>query len=150
MDTLYRELVKFGIVGAVAFVVDMGSFNVLRHTLLVAKPTTATLVSALIATIVAWLGNRWWTFRHRRNRPAHHEAALFIATNAAAMVVQVGVIGFSHYVLLLQSLTADNVAKFTGIVLGTILRFWAYRTFVFAGSPPGADDDAIDRTAGPG
>lgn len=138
IDTLYREMLKFGIVGAIAFVVDMGSFNLLRQTVLSHKPTTATIVSAALATIVAWIGNRVWTFRHRRNRPVHHEAVLFLATNAVAMGVQVGFVAFTHYVLMLQSIAADNVSKFIGIALGTLLRFWAYRTFVFAGT---ADDD---------
>jgi len=135
IDLLYREMLKFGVVGAVAFVVDMGTFNLLRHGIFAHKPTTATVISALVATVVAWVGNRAWTFRHRRNRPAHHEALLFAGTNGAAMLVQMGVVGFSHYVLALQTLTADNIAKFLGIALGTLLRFWAYRRFVFAGEP---------------
>ncbi|MCA0335642.1 MAG: GtrA family protein [Actinobacteria bacterium] len=140
MGTLYRELVKFGIIGGIAFVIDMGSFNLLRHTLLQSKPTTATLVSAALATGFAWIGNRMWTFRHRRNRPPHHEAVLFLGTNGVAMLLQIGIVGFSHYVLQFQSLAADNASKLIGIVLGTILRFWAYRTFVFAGEPRDRSD----------
>lgn len=140
---MYREAIKFGVVGIVAFIVDMGSFNVLRHTLLEGKPTAATVVSALIATVVAWIGNRSWTFRHRRNRPAHHEAALFATTNGVALVLQAGVVAFSNYVLDLQSLTADNIAKMIGIGLGTLFRFWAYRTFVFAGEPLDVDTSPL-------
>lgn len=143
VDTIYREIVKFGIVGAVAFVVDMGSFNVLRHGLLESKPTTATIVSAALGTAVAWLGNRLWTFRHRRNRPAHHEAALFVATNGVAMLMQVGVVAVSHYVLGFASVGADNVAKLVGIGLGTLFRFWAYRTVVFAGEPLDTDTSPL-------
>jgi putative flippase GtrA len=143
VDVLYREMIKFGVVGAVAFVVDMGSFNVLRRTVFVDRPTAATVVSAFLATVVAWVGNRVWTFRHRRNRPVHHEAALFALTNGAALVIQAGVVATSHYVLGLQSLAADNVAKVVGIGLGTLFRFWAYRTFVFAGGPVAADGSAV-------
>ncbi|HYN28902.1 MAG TPA: GtrA family protein [Dermatophilaceae bacterium] len=143
VDVLYREMIKFGVVGAVAFVVDLGSFNVLRRTVMDDRPTTATIVSAMLATVVAWLGNRMWTFRHRRNRPMHHEAALFAATNGVALVIQAGVVATSHYLLGLQSLAADNVAKVVGIGLGTLFRFWAYRTFVFAGEPLGADTSPL-------
>ncbi len=149
VDTLYREVIKFGIVGGVAFVIDMGSFNLLRHTVLSAKPTTATVLSATLATVFAWIGNRVWTFRHRRNRPVHHEAALFVGTNGVAMGVQVGVVALSHYVLGLQTITADNIAKFVGIVLGTILRFWAYRAIVFAGElDPSEDADSSSTPPG--
>jgi putative flippase GtrA len=131
IGVLYREAIKFGVVGAVAFVVDVGLMNLLRATVLEDKPTTAKVISASVATLVAWLGNRSWTFRHRSTRPVHHEAFLFFATNGVAMLIGVGTIAFSHYVLGLQTLAADNVANIIGIGLGTLFRFWAYRTFVF-------------------
>jgi putative flippase GtrA len=136
-------MIKFGVVGAVAFVVDMGSFNLLRRTVFDDRPTAATVVSAFLATVVAWVGNRLWTFRHRRNRPMHHEALLFAVTNGVALVIQAGVVATSHYVLGLQSLAADNVAKVVGIGLGTLFRFWAYRTFVFAGGPAVAGEGPL-------
>ena len=61
MDVVVREMIKFGAVGAVAFVVDVGVFNLLRFGLgdggpLEAKPITAKVISATCATVVAWLG----------------------------------------------------------------------------------------------
>lgn len=143
IDVLYREMIKFGVVGAVAFVVDLGLFNVLRRTVLEDKPTTATVISAAVATLVAWVGNRMWTFRHRRSRPVHHEALLFALTNGVAMLIQAGAIAFSHYALGLDTLLADNAAKITGIALGTLFRFWAYRTVVFAHEPIDEDTSPL-------
>nr|WP_240977935.1 GtrA family protein [Knoellia sp. DB2414S] len=128
-------MIKFGVVGGVAFIIDVGLFNLLRHTALEDKPSTAKVISAGVATLVAWIGNRMWTFRRRRNRPVHHEALLFFVTNGVALLIGVGVIAFSHYVLDLKSLSADNVANLIGIALGTLFRFWAYRTFVFSREP---------------
>src|SRR5689334_3708618 len=75
MDVVVREMVKFGAVGAIAFLVDVGTFNLLRFGLgdggpFEHKPITAKIISATLATIVAWLGNRLWTFRHRRRASA--------------------------------------------------------------------------------
>lgn len=131
IDVVYREILKFGIIGGCAFVIDVGVMNLLRHTVLEDKPSTAKVISATLATLFAWAGNRTWTFRHRRSRPMHHEVALFFVTNIIAMVIGVGSIAFSHYVLDLTSLFADNVANIVGIGLGTIFRFWAYRQYVF-------------------
>lgn len=131
IDVVYREILKFGIIGGIAFVIDVGVMNLLRHTVLEDKPSTAKVISATLATLFAWAGNRTWTFRHRRSRPMHHEVALFFVTNIIAMVIGVGSIAFSHYVLDLTSLFADNVANIVGIGLGTIFRFWAYRQYVF-------------------
>lgn len=132
ISVLWREVLKFGIVGAISFVVDVGVMNVLRHTVLEDKPTTAKIISASVATVVAWLGNRQWTFRHRRNRAAHQEFTLFVVTNLIALIIGVAAIAFSHYGLGLRSLLADNVANIFGIGFGTLFRFWAYRRFVFA------------------
>ena len=111
-------MIKFGIVGAVAFVVDLGLFNILRATVLsgygngpLSRAVIATIISAAVATCVAWIGNRVWTFRHRRNRPVHHEALLFALTNGVALLIQAGCVGFSHHVLGQETLVAENVAK---------------------------------------
>jgi putative flippase GtrA len=148
IDVLVREMLKFGMVGAVAFVIDLGGYNLLVFGLhlpgtpddqltvgvLHDKPLTARVISATMATLVAWLGNRLWTFRHRRNRQAAHELALFVFFNLVAMVIAVACLGISRYVFDLHSQLADNVTNIIGIGIGTLFRFWSYRRFVFAGS----------------
>ena len=146
VDVLYREMVKFGVVGAVAFVVDMGLFNLLLATVLSHKPTTSAIISALVATVVAWVGNRAWTFRHRRNRPIHHEAMLFALTNGVALVITAAVVWMANYAVGVTSVGWNNVAKFLGIALGTLFRFWAYRTFVFAAEPISVDTSPMGDT----
>jgi putative flippase GtrA len=147
LDVVAREVVKFGAVGALAFVVDVGVFNLLRFGLgdggvLETKPLSAKVVSAATATLVAWLGNRLWTFRHRRRASAGHELALFVAFNVAGMAIALSCLGVSHYLLDLTSPRDDNVsANGVGLVLGTLFRFWAYRTFVFRGEL--ADDPVL-------
>jgi putative flippase GtrA len=137
MDIVVREMVKFGAVGAIAFLVDVGTFNLLRFGLggggpFETKPITAKIVSASLATVVAWLGNRLWTFRHRRRASAGHELALFVVFNVVGMLIALGCLAFSHYVLDLRTARADNIsANGVGLVLGTLFRFWAYRLFVF-------------------
>ena len=135
MDLVYPEMIKFGVVGALAFVIDLGLANLLWHTVLSDKVTTAKVISGLVATLFAWFGNRQWTFRHRRSRPAHHEVALFFAVNLVALGISAVTLYVSHYGLDFVSILADNVATVVGIGLGTLFRFWAYRRFVFAAEP---------------
>ncbi|MEH3078650.1 MAG: GtrA family protein [Quadrisphaera sp.] len=146
-----RELGAFGVVGGLAFVVDVGLFNLLRFGgsgLLADQPLTAKVVSASVATVFAWAGNRWWTFRHRNRPAALRELAMFVLMNAAALLIGLAVLATSHYVLGLRGPLADNAANLVGIGLGTAFRYVAYRLWVFrrprgtgrAGQPhPGRD-----------
>ena len=138
VDVLYREIAKFGAVGAIAFVVDFGVFNLMRTGIiggehgLAEKPLTAKTISVLAATIVAWIGNRYWTFRHRRRASARREFMLFGVMNLGGLAISLACLGFSHYVLGLTSTLADNIAgNVIGLGLGTLFRFWAYRQLVF-------------------
>jgi len=135
MDVIYREMIKFGVVGLLAFIIDIGLANLLWHTVLADKVTTAKIISGAVATLFAWVGNRQWTFRHRRSRPAHHEVALFFGVNAIALGISAITLTISHYGLGYTTILADNIATILGIGLGTLFRFWAYRRFVFAGEP---------------
>ncbi|HET7476251.1 MAG TPA: GtrA family protein [Dermatophilaceae bacterium] len=149
LDVLVREMLKFGVVGAVAFVVDIGLFNLLRFAggegPMYDKPIRAKIVSVAVATLTAWLGNRYWTFRHRRRAAAHHELLLFVVFNVAGMAIALVCLATSHYLLNLRSPLADNVsANGVGLVLGTLFRFWAYRTFVFKGDALAGDNQLSD------
>jgi len=155
IDVLYRELLKFGAVGAIAFVVDIGVFNLMRTGIiggehgLAEKPLTAKTISVLAATVVAWLGNRYWTFRRRRRASRRREFMLFLLMNIGGLGISLAVLGFSHYVMGLTSALADNIAgNVIGLGLGTLFRFWAYRRLVFtAGLDLDAPEAPADHTA---
>ena len=133
---LARELAKFGTVGLVALVVDVTTFNLLRFAggegPLYTKPLTAKVISVVLATIVAYVGNRFWTYRNRRHQGYLREYVLFFVINGIGLAIALVCLWFSHYVLGLTTPLADNIsANVIGLALSTLFRFWAYRTFVF-------------------
>lgn len=131
------ELLRFGSVGGLAFVVDTGVFNLLRFgpgDLLEDKPITAKILSVAVATLVSWLGNRYWTFSDRKTETRARELLGFAVVNIGGMAIAVACLGISHYVLDLRSPLADNIsANGVGLVLGTAFRYLAYRSWVFTG-----------------
>ncbi len=132
LHDVVREGMKFGIVGALAFVVDFGVFNLVLLLTRGDKPLTAKTVSVVLATMVAYLGNRHWTFRHRGRSGLRREYALFFVLNGVGLAIALVCLWFSHYVLDLRSHLADNVsANGVGLALGTLFRFWSYRRWVF-------------------
>jgi putative flippase GtrA len=140
--TLAHEVAKFGVVGSIGFVVDVGIFNLLRFAgdpgVLEHKPLTAKAISVGCATVVTYLGNRHWTWSHRERSARHREAMLFFLFNGLGMAIALACLAVSHYLLDLHSPLADNLsANGVGLVLGMLFRFWAYRTYVF--TPRGGD-----------
>ncbi|WP_229749793.1 GtrA family protein [Flexivirga endophytica] len=133
--SLWRELAKFGVIGVVNIIIDMGLYNLLIAGPMPTKVTAAKIISGSVATLFAWVGNRYWTFRHRRNRPVHHEVVLFFGVNGVALAVSVLWVAFAHYVLGLDGKFWLNFNAMFGIGLGTIIRFWAYKQLVFRNEP---------------
>lgn len=132
LGRLAAEVAKFGTVGLVAFVIDAGLFNLLLATVLESSPLKAKGISVVVATTFAYLANRHWTYADRARTGAGRETALFFLTNAAALLISWACLAFTHYLLGLDSAIADNIsANIIGVGLGTLFRFWAYRTFVF-------------------
>ncbi|MBI5161058.1 MAG: GtrA family protein [Micrococcales bacterium] len=129
---ILHELAAFGGVGAISFLVDAGGFNLLRLTVLPDSPITAKVISVSVAIAVAWVGNRYLTFRTRRKDGVGREATLFLATNLAGLGIAAGCLAVSHYVLGFTSPLADNISgNVIGVGLGTLFRFLAYRLLVF-------------------
>ncbi|MBX7269149.1 GtrA family protein [Micromonospora sp. Llam7] len=144
---LIRELSKFATVGGVAFLVDFALFNYLIGPQGV-EQVTAKTISTVLAASFAFVGNRFWTWRHRKRSNPAREYALFFFFNAVGLGIAVACLAISRYGLgsiwptVFQTRLADNIASFVvGTGLGTLFRFWSYRRFVFveAGTPPVAE-----------
>jgi len=131
------ELVKFGIVGGLGTIIDLGGAAVL-HSAYHEGPLESKALSITAATIFTYAGSRFWTFRHRENQPVHREAVLFIALNVVGLIIAEVVIAATTYGLGLAGPLAYNAASFIGTGIGTIFRWYAYRKWVFlapAGQP---------------
>jgi len=152
---LASEAMKFGVVGAAGFIVDVSIFNALRYLgdpgVLQHKPLTAKALSVAVATVVTYLGNRHWTWSDRARSGARREMTLFFLFNGVGMAIALACLAISHYALDLRSPLADNIsANGFGLVLGMAFRFWSYRTFVFRRSPsPETEPDPTQRRNDP-
>ena len=133
-----REFIQFGMVGATAFVVDAGLFNLLQHGplgFLAGHPNTAQFVAAATATLYSWIANRLWTYRGRTRANATREAILFFFANACGIGISQFCLLFTHHILGYTSALADNIAVFVvGFALGTAFRFFFYHYVVFTGN----------------
>jgi putative flippase GtrA len=126
---LIHEGAKFGVVGGIGFLVTDGGTNLLQSPL--DGWLKANVIATVAATIVTYLGSRYWTFRHRERGGMGRETVLFLGLNAMGLGIQLACLGFVNYALGLSDSLDSNVALFLGICLGTLFRFWSYRKWVW-------------------
>jgi putative flippase GtrA len=133
------ELGRFGVVGVVAFVIDTLIYNALwSHD----NAYTAAVISTTISATVAFIGNRFWTWRHRARSSLRREYVLYAIFNVIGLFISLACLWISRDVLgawqpaIFHTRLADNIAKQGfGLALGTAFRFWAYRRYVFVAPP---------------
>lgn len=128
---LFHEIAKFGLVGGTSLVINFILFQVYssfkRNDVLVAS-----IVASVLSTIVAYLGNRYWTYRDRDCTGVGREVVLFFGSNGVGMVIQVGCLALTHYVIGWNSNLGDFFGNYVlGMSMGMGFRFWSYRTLIF-------------------
>jgi putative flippase GtrA len=133
-QVLVHEVGKFGIVGAIGFVVQIGVQNALYGGFKLG-PTTALVIAYCAATVVTFVGNRYWAFKHRKGKGLKTESVTFVVLNGIGILIQIGIVDAVYYGLDMRDSVSYNVATIIGIAIGTLFRFFTYRKFVFLAQP---------------
>ncbi len=125
---LINEGAKFGIIGIAGVVV----YNLVDNALLGVGPLKAATVAVIVTTVISYVANRYWSFRHRERTTVPRETVLFFALNGVGLLIQWAAVGFTYYGIGETGKLANFIANNLGIVLGTLFRFWSYRKWVWA------------------
>jgi putative flippase GtrA len=137
-QVLVHEVAKFGVVGLMGFVVQLGVQNAL-HSGAKVGAITSVVIAYVVATVVTFIGNRHWAFKNRKGKGLRHETMVFVLLNCVGIVIQVGIVDIAYYELGYKSGLAYNLATIIGIGLATLFRLYAYRKFVFSDHRDGGD-----------
>jgi putative flippase GtrA len=128
---LTEEFAKFGTIGVINLFVNFAVFNLLWLTVLRTGEVMAKAIATIVATTCAYFMNRHWTYRDRPKSTLRREYSLFFLFNLVGLVIEVTVVFIAKYGFHQTHIAVLNLVTGFGIVLGTIFRFWAYRTHVF-------------------
>jgi putative flippase GtrA len=143
---LIHEGSKFLVIGGIGFVVAIGGADILHFDVGLGKYTSVT-IATVAATVVTFLGNRYWTFRHREGKGTAHESVMFFVLNGIGLLMQYACIGLVQDAMGLQGKFWFNFANLAGTAIGTVFRFWSYRKWVWHAQPVGPE--ATDMGARP-
>ncbi|GAA3679384.1 hypothetical protein GCM10023081_16980 [Arthrobacter ginkgonis] len=136
VSALWREVAKFGTVGGISFVIDNGVTLLLMHGVMSGSEAKARFVGATVATLFSWAANRYWTFRHRRQANMAREFGMFFLINGIGIGISTGFTAIAKYGLGIQDKNLLFAAGVVGIVVATVVRFLAYRFWVFTAEHP--------------
>jgi putative flippase GtrA len=131
---LIHELAKFGVVGAVGFVLTEVGFNLLHFNVGLGLFTSNAVATGAAAT-VTFLGNKYWTFAKRGNHSTARETVIFFALNGVGALIQYACTWTAKNGFGVTDKYMLNVAFLIGIGLATLFRFWSYRKWVWAARP---------------
>jgi putative flippase GtrA len=131
---LAPEAIAFGVIGAgntlLYFAITWAALSI--------GAVKASVLATVITTTLAYFANRYWTYRHHTRTALRREYTLFFGFNLVGMFIQSGCIAIGKYGF---GLTEEHdelmflAVTALGVVIGTLFRFWAYRTFVFLKPP---------------
>jgi putative flippase GtrA len=132
-QVLIHEIGKFGLVGIASTIITILIQNSLYGH---AGPTTSVIVANAIATCFAYVGNRYWAFKHRKTSNMRRETVLFVFFNVIGTLIQTAFVDTNHYLLHNTDRLSLNIATVAGIIVATLFRLFCYRKFVFNDVPP--------------
>ena len=128
------QMLRFGIVGGIGFLVDAGVLIVMLRAGL--DPYSGRVVSFLAAATATWILNRSFTFRRdsRSDRhPAGHPMGEWLAY--LGLMAIGGLVNYGTYALAVAFLDPVQRHPVIGVALGSIagmaINFWSSKTLVF-------------------
>lgn len=142
-DFLIRNIRRGGIflaIGGLGFVVDAVVYNLLVFAggsgPLHGVPLVAKTIAVVAGLVVTYAGNKLLTYRDRKASVSWGQVLRYGTVNVIAILVQLGCLGFSRYVLGFDTVLADNISgTLIGQALATGLRYVLYTLWVFPHSP---------------
>ncbi len=134
---LIHEAAKFGIVGLLSFSVTIVGSNALHSGAGLGELVSVTIATT-VATVLSFLGNKHWAFRHRKGNALHRESILFFVCNGVGLLFQLAFVAAVQFGLGLKGTLAYNVANILGVLVAASFRLYTYRQWVFpmAGAEP--------------
>ena len=127
MRLVLHEGFRFLVVGGIGTVITIAG-AVALHSL---GKYVAVTIATIAATILTFVGNRYWTFRHREGQGATREGVLFFLLNGVGLLIYYGCIWIMQDLMGLEGRIWYTAALFVGTGLGTLFRFWSYRKWVW-------------------
>ncbi len=86
MQKLLAQIVKFGIVGVIAFVIDFGVMVFLTEVFEV-DPVVSATISFIVSVVFNYVASMRYVFSHREGMSRRREFAIFVVLSVAGLII---------------------------------------------------------------
>lgn len=135
MKKLIAQLMKFGVVGVIAFIIDYGLMVLLTEVFGIDYLVSAT-VSFTVSVIFNYIASMRYVFRHREGMSKRREFIIFVTLSVLGLLINdlimwvgTGLWGISYL-----------ITKIAATVIVMVWNFVTRKRFLDAGDEPIADD----------
>lgn len=121
MQRLLEQILKFGIVGFLAFLIDYGILMLLSQVFGV-NPVIAAGISFCISLVFNYLASMRYVFSHRENMSSGHEFVLFLMLSVVGLAINEVIIWIGTKTLG----TSGLMVTITKVVATTVVMVWNF------------------------
>lgn len=135
MKKLIEQLMKFGVVGVIAFIIDVGVMNLLMRFLHMPNVAAST-ISFIVSLIFNYLASMKYVFKHRDDMARWMEMLIFLLSSVIGLLINDAIIAVStlgmaadaivtqHAVYVLRTNAGKLVATVVVAVWNFVIRKW--------------------------
>lgn len=121
MQRLLEQILKFGIVGFLAFLIDYGILMLLSQVFGV-NPVIAAGISFCTSLVFNYLASMRYVFSHRENMSSSHEFVLFLMLSVVGLAINEVIIWIGTKTLG----TSGLMVTITKVVATTVVMVWNF------------------------
>lgn len=131
MNRLMDQLLKFGVVGTIAFAIDYGLLMVLTQ-LVGMPPVPAAAISFVVSLVFNYLASMRFVFSHRDDLSRSREFLIFLVLSAVGLGINELIVWVGTSVLGTSALWV-SVTKFVATAVVMVWNFLSRRRWLDAG-----------------
>jgi putative flippase GtrA len=142
------ELAAFGVVGSVGFVIDVSVFQFL-YVVVGLDAVVTKFLATTVSMTATFAGHRFWSFSRRARTGLRREYLRFTGINGITLLLGLAIVGFVRHPLGQEGALVLQAANVFSIGVGTVVRYLAYRKWVFPAPAPSAAASVGDQEEDP-
>lgn len=121
MRKLLEQILKFGVVGFLAFLIDYGILMLLSQVFGI-DPVIAAAISFIISLVFNYLASMRYVFSHRDDMSSSHEFVLFLGLSVVGLAINEAIIWIGTTILG----TSGLMVTITKVVATAVVMVWNF------------------------